>query len=397
MRRSTTVFATLATLVSLAGCTAAAPPAPSPASTRGDAHGEVADAQEVPEVPLALLAVDAAGGVGMVDLLDGASTSLGTLGSAPDALHSDGRYAFVTTENGVEVIDSGRWTWDHVDHFHYYRATPRLVGTVTGAGAATVSTGPLSTTGHSGVFFAGSGEAVLLDNRALAAGEIVEAFRIRVGDAGALVAPVGDGALVARGDRLVLHDGDGSATDAEIDCTDPSGTITTRVGVVVGCEDRVVLATGTGPVPRLDAIPYPERAAAERAVSFDGRKGRPTVAGVAGDDGFWLLDTRERQFRLVETPVPLQRVTAVDDAEEHVVALDVDGRVRVYTAGAEFAVTDHLVDDPSRAVLTVDEHRAYLSVPEADAVLEIDFADHARIARTVAIGGDVALFAEVGR
>ncbi len=69
---------------------------------------------------------------------------------------TDGRYLFADTGDGVEVVDSGVWTWDHVDHFHYYRAEPALLGTVEGDGTATVATTNSSTTGGTGVSFSGS-------------------------------------------------------------------------------------------------------------------------------------------------------------------------------------------------------------------------------------------------
>lgn len=79
-------------------------------------------------------------------------------------------------------------------------------------------------------------------------------------------------------------------------------------------------------------LPYPEGTHTQPAVEFDNRKGRPSVAARAGDDGIWLLDTRARTWQLIPTTEPLLRVSAADDAGEHIVALDRSGRVRVYDA-----------------------------------------------------------------
>jgi hypothetical protein len=48
-------------------------------------------------------------------------------------------------------------------------------------------------------------------------------------------------------------------------------------------------------------------------------------------------------------------------------------------------------------VLEVDADRAYVNAPRASTVLEIDYRDSARIARTLEIPGGAAALAEVGR
>lgn len=392
------LFPAVLTVAALAACTPAPSAAPSTPPTTGDGHGAIAGAEEVAEPPLALLSLDAEGNAAVLDLLDEEVAELGTA-SAPSALASDGRYGFVTTGDGVEIIDSGRWSWDHGDHFHYYLAEPTLLGTVPGDGPVTVTSGALSTAGTTGVFFAGSGEAVLLDNKALSDGRIDELFRIDTGADAGLVAPVGDGALVADGDALVFRDRDGDATGAPVECIDAAGTITTRVGLVVGCADGAVLATWQDGELATERIPYPA-GAPDRALSFDGRKGRPTVAAVAGTTGFWLLDTRERSWTLTPTERPLTRVVAVDDAEGHVVAIDVDGRIVVHLAedGAVVGATETvLADGGSASSLVVDEQRAYVSDPAAGVVHEIDYADGARIARSLETPTAPAFFTEVGR
>lgn len=396
-RRPLLIVPTLLTIGALAACASEAPEQVAPAATSDAGHGEIAGAEEVSEPPLALLSIDANGTVGSIDLLSGEASEIGTVG-APSALASDGRYAFVTTADGLEIVDSGRWSWDHGDHFHYYLAEPSIVGTVPGSGDATVTTGALSTTGSTGVFFAGSGEAVLLDNAALADGEVEERFRVETGETSGVVAPLENGALVSLGDELVYHDSVGEPTGASVACDAASGTITTRVGLVVGCADGAVLATWEGSAPVFEQIPYPADASADRALAFDGRKGRPTVSAVAGTAGFWLLDSREPAWALVETETPLATVVAVDDADGQVVALDTDGRVHVYAAasGEQLAVTEPLLETVGGTEsLTVDGQRAYLSDPTASVVYEIDYADGARIARTLETTADFVT--EVGR
>ncbi|GAA1941669.1 ABC transporter [Nocardioides hwasunensis] len=397
-------------LVTGTACSADPAPGPSTESLDSDDHGEVAGAQEVAEPQLHLVTIAPDGAVGMLDLLTEEAGDLDQVG-APSAVATDGRYVLATVPGGVDVVDSGAWTWDHGDHFHYYRAEPRALGTVAGTGPATIATGPLSTAGGTGVFFEETGEAVLLDNAALARGAVEETFRLEAEPHAGLVAPFADGAVVS------VPDGSGGAGEVELvgadgepvdgfreECADASGTITTVVGLVVGCADGALLWTYDDGEPAVERIAYPDGLVAPPARTFDARKGRPTVAALAGRTGFWLLDTRERSWDLVETGTPLVAVSASDDADGHVVALDRSGRVRVYAAGSgeQLAATGPLLagslrDDAAQVGLVVDQGRAYVNAPADGVVLEIDYADGARIARRLETQPAPAFFAETGR
>ncbi|MFK4789981.1 ABC transporter [Microbacterium sp. ZW T5_56] len=362
-----------------------------PSGTPGSGHGAIVGAVEAAEPPLQLLTVDADGAAGVLDLLDGTTARIDGV-ARPEALATDGRYVFISTVGGVQIVDSGVWSWDHGDHFHYYRAPARVIGLIPGAGPATVTTGPLSTAGSTAIVFSGGAEAVVLDNAALARGEIVERFRV---DAAApvVVAPLGDGAAIARGGRLDIVGAAGETVTTGTGCRTPSGSISTRAGVVIGCaEGAMVIASADAP-PEL--VPFPGGAPA--LTDFDGRKGRPTVAAIAPDVGFWLLDARARSWELVPSPTALVRVVAVDDTDDHVVALDADGRVRVFRDSAEAAVTEPLTADPAGSSLVVDGQRAYLNDAATGVVHEIDYADNARIARALETPTAPTFFAEVGR
>jgi hypothetical protein len=402
-------------LVGVSACSATAPPAqvsPSTPPPSGGGHGAVAGAAEVAEPQLSLVTIDSAGGVGMLDLLEGGETKLGAIG-VPSATASDGRYVFARTSNGVEIIDSGAWTWDHGDHFHYYRATPALLGTVPGGGVPAVSTGTLSTAGSTGLFFPDSGEAVLLDNQSLSRGELRERFRVQLPQHRGLVVPVGEGAVVTtpnaegRPSALQYYDAEGKPLDGtRAECPDSAGSVSTRVGAVVGCADGAVLITTQGDRPTLEKVLYPDAVQASPARKFDARKGRPTVAGLGESSGVWLLNTRQRAWNWLPTAVPMIRASAVDDQKGHVVTLDAEGRVHVYLAktGQEVGVTEPLLAKTMSAApsldtvsLTVDAQRAYVNAPAEGVVYEIDFADGARIARTLAPSVQPAFIAEAGR
>lgn len=247
-----------------------------------------------------------------------------------------------------------------LDHFHYYRGTPSILGTVPGSGEAVIATSTSSTTGSAGVFFPETGEAVLLDVEALSKGEVRESFRLELAPHDGLVVPLGVGGLVTVADAagrvtgLQYRSSDGTAGDS-VDCVDASGAITTRVGLVVGCADGAV------------------------------------------------LDTRARTWTLVPTSAPVIAASAADDEAGLIVAVDAEGRVRVLDeAGAEQAVTDPLIADPpadaaslGAVQLSVDAQRAYVSSPADGRVYELAYADGARVART--FDTPVGASTEVGR
>ncbi|MBC9936236.1 MULTISPECIES: ABC transporter [unclassified Leucobacter] len=417
-----TPLATLGVLLILALVGCAEPqtlPTDAASPVRSADHGAVAEAVEVAEPQLHLVAIDRTGSTSMLDLLRNQASTLDRV-TSPSEVTTDGRYVFAANDDGVEILDSGVWAWDHVDHFHYYRADARTIGVVPGRGIAQVSTGLLSTVGSTGLFFPTSGEAVLLDNAALAQGDIVETLRIDTGAQNGLVVPLEHGALVtgassgSRADQLHLvgtdSEDDTETEDQSVACVDPAGSITTRVGVVVGCADGAVLATQDGSGNTIiERIEYPANAAVP-ATEFTARKGRPTVAGIGEDPGVWLLDTRAKSWLWIPSDVDLLAAAAVDDDAGHVVTVGSDGVVRVHAAetGELLAASDPLLNetlsglagDPELAALvtvTVDADRAYVNAPAEGVVYEIDFADDARIARVLDTGVRPDHLVEVGR
>ena len=410
-RLTRAVLAPALLTLALSGCSAEPAPVDDRAADEtavdagGDGHGAIDGAEELAEPRLGLTSVDAAGTVTHLDLLDETTTELGRV-DTPRAVHTDGRYLFVQNDSGVEIVDSGVWTWDHVDHFHYYRAQPRILGTVPGDGDVTVSTTNSSTSGGTGLYFAGSGDAVLLDTEALSRGEIRELFRVAGAPGPGLTVPVGSFALVTEGSgasrTVVGRAADGTPTGVVDSCPDAGGTRTTRVGAVIGCADGALLATATDDDVTTQRIPYPEGLSGMSVAEFDNREGRPTVAGLVGDE-ILLLDTRDRSWTRLPAPAPLVHVTAVDDGDDHVLALARDGRVLVLrgTDGAVLAETAPLVAASVAAgatpTLVADQQRAYLSGPVEKNLYELDFADDARIARTFDTATEPVFTAGTGR
>lgn len=396
-------------MLAVGGCATGSPAAKETPAT-SIPHGFVAGAAEAPEPQLHLATVSAAGDVALLDLLDESRAELGTVDAA-SAVTTDGRYLFISsaTEGTLSVVDSGVWTVDHEDHFHYYRADPRVVGSVEGQGEAVVSAGATVT----GVFFAESGEGILLDSAALGEGAIEEIARISDEPHRGMLVPFGDVVLATSAgaggtaSRVNVRTSDGEpTTNAGAQCEALSGSITTRVGVVFGCADGALLATSSVDGIAFERIPYPESVASEhRAIEFRNRDGRPSVAAVSGTRGAWILDTRERAWTFLPTDVPLVQVSAADDTGDHVVAVATDGRVLVLDAvtGATLSSTEPIlaqsVADPvllAGVELTVDATRAYVNSPADNLLYEIDYADGARIARTFDVDSP-AFLAETGR
>ncbi|MDP4332232.1 ABC transporter [Curtobacterium sp. A7_M15] len=375
-----TASLTVGLAVTAAGCSAGTIPGGVDATTRP--HGFVEGATESQEPQLRLLAVSGTGETTLHDLLSGETTALDDV-EAPTHSATDGRFLVTSSGDRTTIVDGGAWTVDHGDHTHYYAARPRVVGTLAGGGPVEVHSSESTTT----IAWPERERAVVLDRDALGQGSLEERARI---DARVLL-PDGDRLVAATDDVVRVLDADGSPSGTEAACTDPAGGIVTRAGSVVGCSDGAVVVDDDGAT----TVPLPD--GAERPTAFAGRAGRPTVAGVAGDAGFWLLDGRERSWRLVPTERPLRTVTAVDDADEHVVAVDDTGRVVVHTlATGAVAATDPLVAGAATPLLQLDANRAYLADRGTGTVHEIDFADGARVARTVDLGVAPAAFAEVG-
>ncbi len=387
-RSTPAVGAALGLTLLLAACSTD-PATPGASATTDRPHGYVEGAREAREPQLRLLAVDPDGRTTIRDLLTGESSALDTV-DAPTHAATDGRFLVTSDDDRTTITDGGAWTVDHGDHTHYYAAEPRVVGHVDRGGAVDVHSSETTTT----LTWPDRSEAVALDRESLGQGEVEEVLRVEA----SVLLPFGDRFVVGADDTVTVLDRSGRAVGDAVSCSEPAGGIVTRAGAVVGCSDGAVVVDEAGAT----TVPLPD-GTTDRPTSFAARAGRPTVAGVAGNGGAWLLDAREHSWRHVASERPLRAVTAVDDADGHVVAVDDTGRVVVVatadptSTSGRTATTDPLVTADGPALLQVDAQRAYVADPTTGSVHEIDFADDARVARTIELGHPVAAFAEVGR
>lgn len=120
----------------LAGCqngSDAKSPSAASASASAQPHGYVEGAEEASEQQSRLVLADAGtGAVEVLDLITEDTTSL-SRNDGVRSLRTDGRFAYLSSDGGTRVVDTGAWTVDHGDHVHYYRAAIRDVGAVAGA------------------------------------------------------------------------------------------------------------------------------------------------------------------------------------------------------------------------------------------------------------------------
>ncbi len=345
-------------------------------------HGYVEGASEAQEPQVRLLAVSATGATTVHDLLSGGTTALDDV----DGRALRDRREVPRQQHAGPHHDRRRRFVDRRPRrpHAYYAAEPRVVGSIDGGGPVEVHSSETMTT----ITWPERGEGVVLDRAALGQGDVEETARI---DATVLL-PFGKQLVAGTADGVRVLDADGESTGTEAACPDPAG------GIVHPCRCRGRLRGRRGRGQR-DRRHHRCRTA-RRSRAADGvlrPSGRPTVAGLAGDRGAWLLDSREGSWRLVETERPLRAVTAVDDEDEHVVGIDDQGRVVVMTASTgAVATTDALLDPDEQPLLQLDAQRAYVADASGQQVHEIDFADGARVARSIDLPAAPVAFAEVG-
>jgi len=352
-------------------------------------HGYVAGAQENPEPQTGLLTFDRETGKSqLLSLLKDGTVDAGTFGPI-DAVQQDGRYALVTTQDGVKVFDAGAWTVDHGDHKHYYSSTPGPVGDITIPDAGVVA-GDGSAIA---VFSESGGYASIFKHKDLDAREVVESARITTSPHQGMVVPyeghfiaslAGDGKAAG---AVEVRDAGNHTVLSEQACAGASSHATTRVGVVLACTDGALLITEEDGQFAAEKIPYPADAAGiPPATHLEHRKGSNELAASAGD-GVWHLNVSKRTWKYLKTPVPVATASAVGDGKR-VLALGVDGSLMTLnpSSGEVTAQAPMIAPLPAEVdtlpQLRIDAVRAYLSDPAGSTVREIDYADGLRVART---------------
>ncbi|MEU9336029.1 hypothetical protein AB0D49_23095 [Streptomyces sp. NPDC048290] len=395
-------------LTALLGTACAAPGDGTPDDDRPPAdtgtatpHGYVEGAQEAAEQQSRLLLNDP--GSGATQVLDLITGEVHDTAPVRDAVRigTDGRFGFLHTSRAIGVLDGGTWMVDHGDHVHYYRAAVRDVGELPAGDTAQVRSDAAVT-----VMTDGGGRAALYQRTELEKGRIGEPSTLPGTYTGAVVPYAGQLVALEAGAgggaaRLVVLDRAGRKADApDAVCAEPRGDAVTRRGVVLGCADGALLIAERDGALTVEKIPYDRKVPeGERAGAFRHRPGSDTLTAPAGDDAVWVLDVGEGTWTRVETGPVLAANTAGEGSP--LLVLRTDGTLRALdiAQGTEVARTERLVTpgDGAAPVIEVDRSRAYVNDPHGRRVLEIDYADGLRIARTFALDLAPRLMAETGR
>ena len=391
--RLTSFSALLAcTVIALAACSSSET---EPTVEEDDDHGEIEGAEEVEEAQYRLVVADEDGHVAVLDLLDETVEHV-ELEDEATGLSTDGRFAYVRTESGLQVVDSGVWTWPHGDHNHYYRAPVADLGLVdVGSGHVNGIFGS-----DTALFDDDTGEVVLLDRDALedgdleshvwASGDPHHGFALAIEDQ-ALGSTVSAEGLP---DGLNWYDADGNAEELDVPCGEMHGTARHGDLVVAACDDGAVLVDGDS----VELVEYPDGTSSdERAWSFDQRPGSDTIAAIRGDAGAWLFDITDREWTEIEVPNPAASVAL--GADQGILVLDEDGTLHHFDDdGESLAETSVMEDlDPEHApTLLADPSRAYLNDINTGEIYEIDYADDLRLARTLEVDIEPAYLVGTG-
>lgn len=422
MRRQYAVALTCASILtlSLAACgTDDAGDAGTSADAGGSAtasatpHGYVEGAEEAKE-PQLRLAVSRDDNLTLVDLLTGETV---TELDAP-ALHgADKRYLFTTDDDGTTVIDSGVWTVDHGDHFHYYRSDPAAVGTVSGEKPGHA----VSADSRVSLFFDGDGAVKTYDRSALenaaksGAGTMPDAAtEFEVGAHHGVAVPFEDHVVSTLApddadelpDTLGAFDESGERTEltGETSCPDIHGAVGIRDTALFACADGVLAVTaGDDGALTGELVAYPGEADG-RAWSLTA--GRSLAAAAFENGGLGLLDPAKGTWTATATDAPVTSVAVAPD-NKVVFALDEEGTgYAVDPATGQVTTQKKLVgpgstgDDSEEGApapsLALSSERGYVSDPGAGKVTEFDIRDGLRETRSFDLGGHPSAIAVVG-
>ncbi|MBR8744287.1 ABC transporter [Nocardiopsis sp. MG754419] len=376
----------------LAGCSGA-PTTEGAPETEETPHGYVEGAEETAEPQSRLVLADTTGGeVRLLDLITEEVTELGDVPGV-DGIAGDGRFAYLHSsgDGTTDVIDTGVWTVDHGDHYHYYRTDTGHVGALDGSTAPGVvtDTALTSVTGA-------EGSSLLLDRAGLEDGSVSsldllpEPTTTALPFAGGLVSVDADGTV-----GVVERDGEPGPTMEER-CEDPRGAAVTRRGLVVGCAEGALHVTEVDDALDAETLPYP---GSGRVESFQHRPGSAVLAALSTDGDAWVLDLAETAWRTLDLDDAVA-VTAVGEGAP-VLALDGEGTLHSLDPDSGEQTTQaplvESLDPQAPPALQVDTARAYVNDAEAGLVHEIDYNDDLRVARVFELDIAPHLMIETGR
>jgi hypothetical protein len=372
------------------------------------------DAEEVDVAVVRLAVADPeTGEVALIDLgAEGRTTTLELGAPATGATTTaDGRFVVLRHEDAVTVVDGGAWAEGHGDHDHHFATEPTVVGEVSGDHPSHL----ISEDGHLALFFDGTGEAVVLDEAALASGEIAEVARVAA-DAPhhGFALPIDDGFAITQPggapegelpEQVALVDRAGEPVD-EFPCAATHGEAAIEDGVAAACADGVLLVRDgeatTVPYPEVDDVD-PDGDPAPRVWSFQHNDDGEVLVGVLGTRHLVRVDIAAGTASAVDigAPVAGRGLALLDDGSTAAV-LSTDGLLRLVDTATgdvtgEVEVLAPFVEDEDDIAdrhLVVHGDRAWVTDPSTRAATEIALGDEPSVTRTIdlpVVPGAVAL------
>lgn len=389
--------------LTIAGCSSAEQPTEEPSTGAARAGSDLAAEAgstevEGPEPRLVIADADS----GRIEVIDVATEeSVHTFdGENPASLTTvNNRYVVATDDESARLLDPGSWTIDHGDHTHSYTKDPGEIGTVNGDKPVHVIAGDRKVA----VFFDGSGTAEVFDFDSLSKGESTVAATIDSEPHHGIAVPLADHFVVSTGGTeedlptgLELRNEAGEVVKAlDGSCPEMHGEAVFSNYFVVACADGVLKVDSDFTTAK---FAYPT--ADVRAWSLEhGTRGSLVTAPTA--TGVLVLDTRSGEWTSARTADEALAAGISSDGKT-VFSIQADGTFRVFDAvtGAELSSTPVLAapwkDGDPEPTMQVAGTRAYVSDPAAATVLEIDYRDSGRLARTFDIGFSPASIGVVG-
>jgi hypothetical protein len=312
-----------------------------------------------------------------------------------------GRYAYLTqrTANLVNVIDSGIVFESHVDHYHLDIDDPEVLSfTMNGMM-------PTHFTEHDGwvaIFYDGSGDVDLLQERSLSAGSpTVRTLSTGVAHHGVAVAANGHllATIGVEGEALPTEVGmwevtalEGEAEDLFGPCPGLHGEAAAGDFVVFGCSDGVLVVEAHDDHFHSHKIDNPEGTTEGTRVGTLVAFGDVFI-GNWGSEGFSIIDPEAETITPVITGSPVMAFQ-FDMWGDHLFAVTADGRFHRFESDGEPHGEPIVVSDTPfstergvpRPALTAGAGRMYLALPAAGQILEVH-TEEWEIERTITIPG----------
>ena len=360
-----------------------------------------------------LVVADTENGVTVLDLVtEEVLTEVATTGPARLTVTDDGRYVVASQYDDDEVVflDGGAWGVDHGDHVHFYTAEPGQVGD---AIEVDQPAHVVVTDASIALFSDGEGRAMLLSQDALEEGN-TDLAELEIGSVETGIPHHG---VVADFDDVRIATIPFEGIDGDIpneigvegedgieplaDCPEMHGEHVTSDGMVIACDDRIVVIDVDSDGAEATTVEYPDGLSADRVWSWAGAHESDLVAAVE-EDALLIVDTETQETTALD--LPADGVTMTAGADDTAVLLTADGGVHLIDLeNAEIVATqpvgpvyDAEDDDAIRPDIAVGTDRAYISDPAAGTILEIATNDDLRVARTLTVDGVPGFLAHVG-